>query len=240
MSSLESRTITSYDVLKTVGVITFILDHLGLYLWPEAEMLRVLGRLSPPIWFFLIGFSNSRDVPFAWVFWMALGLTVSAALGYAVRPDMLLTLILTRLSLDALGPMLYPRSQFTLAFLVFCTVINPLITPFLQYGSYAWVMVAVGYWVRRDGTTGMTWIAAALFGYFAIQSFNFDFNEAEILVFVGGMVCVTAAMMSFNPDAKLVMQSRTGAAIYRFFGHYSLVIFALHLILLKFINYFLQ
>lgn len=238
MSTVESRTITSYDVLKTLGVITFLLDHLGLYFWPEAEMLRVLGRLSAPIWFFLIGYAKTRDVPFAWVFWLAADLMVSAALGMEIRPSILLTLILARLSIDAIGPLLYPRSQFTMAFLMFCLVMNPLVVPFLPYGSYAWALVAVGYWTRRDGITGMSWIAAVLFGYFAIQSFAFDFSEPALLVFVGGMMCVTAALMSFKPDATMVMKSGLSAGLYRFCGHYSLVIFSIHLILFKIIHYF--
>lgn len=240
MKALESRTITAYDVLKTVGVITFLLDHMGLYFWPDAEMLRALGRLSAPIWFFLIGFARTRDVPFSWVFWIAADMTLSAALGYPVQPSVILTLMLVRLSFEYIGPLLYPRSLFTLAFLFFCAVLNPLIEPFLQYGSYAWVLAAVGYWVRRDGITGISWIASVLFGYFAFQCFRFDFSEPAILVFTGGMMCVAAGILSFNPDAKLVMKSRVSAALYRFCGHYSLVIFAIHLMLFKIITVFVQ
>lgn len=241
MNSLESsHTITSYDVLKTVAVITMIFDHVGLYLWPEAEMLRVFGRLSAPLWFFLIGFARTRDVPFSWVFWLGIDLSVSAALGLEIKPNVLLTLMLIRLSLDALAPLLYPRSRFTMAFVMFCVVMMPLVQPLLEYGSYAWLLAAVGYWIRRDGMTGITWMTAVLFGYFALQSFSFGFNEAEILVFVGGMMCIAAAIIPFNPDASLRLQSATLAGIYRFCGQYSLIIFAVHLIILKILWFFVH
>ena len=62
MSSIKSNYVTSYDILKTIAVVLVILDHVGFYVLPEVEFLRVLGRLCVPIWFFLIGFANTREI----------------------------------------------------------------------------------------------------------------------------------------------------------------------------------
>ncbi len=235
----DARTVTNYDVLKTLAVFLMIADHVGLYLYPDFEMLRVLGRLSLPIWFFLIGFARSRDVPFAWIFWMGVDLGLSAGLGLPVHPNMLLTLALVRLSLDALTPLLYPRSRFTIAFGVFALILMPLTQPILDYGSYAWPLAAIGLWARKDGTTGLGWMAAVLFGYFAVESLNFQLNDPQMLIFAGGLVCLLPLLACFNGDGRMRL-SGWSAAIFKFFGAYSLVFYALFLIALKILWFFVH
>lgn len=231
--------VSNYDVLKTLAVFLMICDFIGLYLYPQFEMLRVLGRLSVPIWLFLIGFARSRDVPFAWIFWMGVDLGLSAGMGLPVKPNMLLTLALVRLSLDALDPLLYPRSRFTIAFGVFALVLMPLTGPLLEYGSYAWLLAAVGLWVRRDGTGGIGWMAAVLFGYFAVESLNFGLNDARMLIFAGGLICLLPLLACFDEDAR-VRLAGWSAATFRFFGAYSLVFYALFLIAMKILWFYLH
>ena len=45
--------ITSYDLFKTLAVATMLIDHVGIYFFPDELWFRVIGRLSFPIWLFL-------------------------------------------------------------------------------------------------------------------------------------------------------------------------------------------
>lgn len=236
----DSRLINSYDVLKTVGVMLMILDHIGLYLYPDMEMLRVIGRLAAPIFLFLIGFARTRDTPFAWVVWIALDMMISYAVGMAPKPNILLTLMLVRLSLDYIEQLLYPRTRFTIAFLVFAFFAGHLIDPFIEYGAVAWPLAALGFWARRDGFAGITWMAAVFFGYFAQQSLKFDFSEGGMLVLAGGLMCLCPLLGCFDPDAKMRLKTGALAAVYRFCGGYSLAIYALHLMALKILWFFVH
>jgi hypothetical protein len=225
--------ITSYDVLKTLAVFLMIVDHVGFFFYPDIEMLRVIGRLSAPIWFFLIGFARARDVPFSWMFWFVTDLVLSVSLGFEAKANVLLTLALVRLSLDAIGPLLIPRNHFTIAFFVFALVLTPLSQNWLDYGAYAWPLAAIGYWARTDGTKGWPWMAAVLFGYFAIESLHFDFSDAAMIVFAGGLVCLMALLATFDPNARMRVSTGWTAALYHFCGHYSLIIYVLHFMALK-------
>lgn len=236
----ERHLITSYDVLKTVGVILMILDHIGLYLYPDVEMLRVIGRLAAPIFLFLIGFARTRDLPFAWVFWVAADMMVSAAVGIAPRANILLTLLLVRLSLDYITPLLYPRSRFTIAFLFFCFAVAPLVDPFLEYASIAWPLAAVGLWARKDGIAGIKWMAGVFFAYFVYEALKFDFSDPGLLVMAGGIMCLCPLLAYFDPNAKLRLNTKAAAAVYRFCGRHSLLIYALHLIGLKILWFFVH
>jgi len=50
--------------LKWIAVILTIIDHVGFFLFPQYRILRIIGRLSFPIFAFLIanGYSYTRDV----------------------------------------------------------------------------------------------------------------------------------------------------------------------------------
>lgn len=65
--SLESREekfgLNSF-ALKMIALITMIIDHIGAVLFPEILILRIIGRISFPIYGFLVteGFFHTRDV----------------------------------------------------------------------------------------------------------------------------------------------------------------------------------
>ena len=51
------------DILKTVAIILMIIDHIGYYFFPENYWFRAIGRACVPVWFFLIGYANTRELP---------------------------------------------------------------------------------------------------------------------------------------------------------------------------------
>ena len=46
--------IISGSTLKIIGCILMLIDHIGYHLYPKIEILRIIGRLSMPIFAFLI------------------------------------------------------------------------------------------------------------------------------------------------------------------------------------------
>ena len=94
-------TVTSYDVWKTLAVLLMIIDHIGAYFLPDEQGLRILGRLCVPIWFFLVGYAQSRDL--SWRLWAGVAiLSISNYIGgQPIFPlTILATIIFIRLILD--------------------------------------------------------------------------------------------------------------------------------------------
>lgn len=50
------------DLLKTLAIITMIVDHFGLYFFPEYSMMRVIGRMAMPLFCFFAGY-NFNNYP---------------------------------------------------------------------------------------------------------------------------------------------------------------------------------
>src|SRR5688572_7578244 len=51
-----------YDLLKFIALAVMIVDHVGLFLLPDAEFLRAVGRVAFPSFLFLVGYSGSGRV----------------------------------------------------------------------------------------------------------------------------------------------------------------------------------
>lgn len=45
------------DLLKTLAVISMLIDHIGLYFFPELDLMRMIGRTSMPIFCFFAGYN---------------------------------------------------------------------------------------------------------------------------------------------------------------------------------------
>ena len=50
---MNSTTGLSNDRLKIIAVVAMVIDHIGSYLFPNAVMLRIIGRISFPIFAFM-------------------------------------------------------------------------------------------------------------------------------------------------------------------------------------------
>lgn len=50
----QQRFALSGNQLKLIAMLTMTLDHVGLYLLPKVELLRILGRLSLPVYAYMI------------------------------------------------------------------------------------------------------------------------------------------------------------------------------------------
>lgn len=50
------------DLLKTLAIIAMIIDHIGLYLYPDLIILRIIGRTAMPVFCFFAGY-NFHDKP---------------------------------------------------------------------------------------------------------------------------------------------------------------------------------
>ena len=52
-----ARTSNYQDILKIIAIICMIIDHIGLYFFPETWILRAVGRYAFPVFCFFAGFN---------------------------------------------------------------------------------------------------------------------------------------------------------------------------------------
>src|SRR5262245_51986648 len=97
------KDLTSYDLLKAEAVIIMIVDHIGFYFYPDQLWYRAVGRIGFPIWFFLVGYAQSRDISPKLVGGALILLVANMFAGMSIFPmNALVTIMLMRLALDGI------------------------------------------------------------------------------------------------------------------------------------------
>ncbi len=237
------KDLTSYDFLKSLVVLTMVIDHIGVFFFPEQMGWRVVGRLSLPIWMFLIGCSNSRDIT-PMLYWGAVVLFVSdIVFGQGIFPlNILVTIMLVRVLIDYVIQFTLSSFQnmflgvLALAILVFPTLFM------FEYGTQALLFAMFGYMVRNQKKIGfsneaiLVFMFVALFVYAAFQKITIGFDTIEFYTMAAGALLVNLVLSGFEPKLYPDLSKRLPTfliELLKLTGRHTLEIYVIHLVLFK-------
>ncbi|MEM6811341.1 MAG: TraX family protein [Pseudomonadota bacterium] len=241
--------LTSYDFLKTLAVITMIIDHLGYYIFPDQPEWRAIGRMSLPIWMFLVGYANTREIPS--IIWIG-GFIIVAANFIAghqlLALNILFTVAIVRYLIDLfMDVSLGNREYFSLTIMTLFLLVFPTIFLF-EYGTLAILWAMAGYMLRHQEKIGWKdkYIAAffilVTIIYVAYQSIFFQFAIENFFIMAS---CVaTSAYFLFNFKREtydIWTQKLPGfiSQIIKFCGRRTLEIYVFHVVLFLGISFYL-
>ncbi len=241
-----TKDITSYDLLKTFAVIFMLIDHTGHYFFEGDLWWRVAGRMCVPVWFFLIGYARSRDLgPRLWVGAVVLVL-VSGVTGENMLPvNILGTMLVVRLVIDQVMLRSQAHEQALWQVSVFLFLLSFPTSYLFEYGSLAIIMAMFGWLVRHQYEYPQGVQQTHYYFFFAYAAFiflqviAFDFRGNEVIVLAGGILAIMFLLMFFRP----VTFPGTGQGVkgvllapVRFMGRWTLEIYVVHLVFLKFLG----
>lgn len=226
--------LSTHQLLKLAALVIMTVDHLGAFLYPDAMEWRAFGRLSFPIWFFLVGHAldyHARADIYLWALVLA---ALSPLLGLTVFPlNSLLTILLVQRLLvvaerhDWLTH--YPWTVLAASFLLLIPTML-----FSEYGSAAFLYAFMGHAVRRGqagrwGTGAI--MAAAFFAYVAHTALLFTFTRTEWMLVLAGVAAVTLGLRHFRYrrfDAPPLLARPIG-----FVSHHSMQYYVAHRVVLQ-------
>lgn len=246
MKKVLPANLTSYDFLKFTALALMIVDHIGYYFDPDDLWIRAVGRLSAPIWLFLIGFARSRD--FSARMWIGIAVLVvtNYIVGAGILPvTILATMLLCRAALDPLMDRLKlkPEALYPICAVLF--ILTFLTFPVVEYGSEVMMTVMLGYMTRNRGAIPydksefiqfavLAGLAHAFFQ--AIIFFPFDVTQK---IFVGiTLTAVMLALTRFKAEEYPALTSKMPHPVVWFFqlcGRRTLEIYVIHLVLFRFL-----
>ena len=141
------------ELLKWIAIITMTVDHVGAVLYPEFEVLRLLGRLSFPLFAYLLilGMENTRNIRnyFTRLFIFALISQVPFFLAIDYGPFELLNIFFT-LSFGLLFLTFFKKGSA----LAFVPLFASFILPF-DYGIYGIAMIGCMYILTKNTKLGV-------------------------------------------------------------------------------------
>lgn len=242
-TKILTRDLTSYDLLKTFAVLMMIIDHVGCFLFPDEDWLRVLGRLCVPVWFFLIGYANTREIPTKFVVGAFLVVCAGFISGLPVFPvNVLFTLMLCRLLVDRV--MSFSLKSKVRLWSVFAVLVLLIFPSYLMtdYGTHGLILAMFGYLVRWSGQDEQRkklvfqYMIASIMVFGVFQQLAHGFDTTQFAVMVVGILVVHMVLLNFRmrtwrkPEGLL---PASAFGLVQICGRYTLEIYVIHLIILN-------
>lgn len=235
--------LTSYDLLKSLALILMFVDHVGYFFFPDESWFRVIGRLSVPVWFFLIGYANAREVQSViWIGAIVVALSAIVSGEYLLPMNILVSLALARLWIDRIvaGALQSYESFAGMFFLLFFLSFPSMFL--FEYGTMAFMFTVIGFLRRHK--EGLNINRLALFGFVAIASIFYtvvsglliiDLNYAQLWFLLGGMFCLIVLLFNFEAREFTGASKALGRAIkpFQLMGRHTLFIYVVHLLVFR-------
>lgn len=240
--SLLTHNITSYDLLKTFAVIVMIIDHVGLFFMPDQTWLRSIGRLSYPIWFFLIGFSSRRNVPKEFLYSALILQVFNYIAGIPqLALNILLTIALIRLIINKAAlsflnrPDIFWTINIGLLFLIIPTSI------LFEYGTQGLICAVFGHLIANKDKLDNKSLIITYFGFTLVtcvmsQQFFMLFPQAQLSFMGIATFCLLLVLYNFKSVELLHLTEKLPKVFVKTLhltGRYTLEIYVVHLALFK-------
>ncbi len=230
--------LNSHDVIKFTALVLMLIGHVGGFLYPETQEFRLVGRFAFPLFLFLVGYALKyefrRDIALA-----AVAVVVADLLmGYPPFPlTILVTIMLTRMILLAMQKKKILEGKELWAWFVLLFVLWIPSSLLLDYGSFAVMFAVCGYLVRkkRKDWQAKTFYGLTLLSYLAVQSYSFDFNIWQMALLATGMLGGGYLLMRYYHFQVFNVKGWEFVPV-MFAARYALIIYALHVIVFKFIS----
>ncbi len=235
-----STDITAHDLLKTFAIITMIIDHIGYFFYPQIEELRLIGRLSAPVWFFLLGYAMNQKLElrlWVWAFILFAG-TGYMKSGMGMLPlNILLMFLFTRATLSY--TMALSTKSFERLFGIFwvCLLLMIPSMALVEYGTLGFLFAMAGYMTRRKDTlehisdtqlNGFMVLAILAYGFNMWWQFGFETINGVMLLIL--LACMCLSLLHFTARTFPANQGLLKIIKYPLFltGRRTLEIYVLH------------
>lgn len=246
MSILRYKTasLTTYDLVKTLAIVLMILDHIGYFFYPDNHWFRVVGRACVPMWLFLVGYAQTRDVSRRLWLWGGAVVVANFVFGGPLFPlNIIFSILFIRLMLDKIAGVAFRNWEFlTYTVIALCVLYIPTMILF-EYGTAGLMLAMCGYAIRNMTMLPISIVTQRVFiifavGFYALASDllfrKFTVMESQAMYFLVGL---SALMMYFFKPLELIWATRKLPGIIvgmlQFTGRYTLEIYVIHLIAFK-------
>ena len=254
----KSLPVDNTDWLKTVAIILVSIDHFGYFFVDNAEWWSVLGRMAAPVFFFLIGFAQSRTIPARWIL-LGVFLTVLESWNANwswVTPNILLSFALVRITRPYVQILILKYRWIMLALLISALLaMLPIAAQMVDFGAEGWLWSLFGLCQRiyvDSGSisvgqkqiqtqkqlprmmtdAGLMRLIACLIAasiYLWQEQVEYEFSEIHVASCIFGIGLMSLILMFFRRGPCSLQPPEPISQTLRFTGRHTLEIYAIQL-----------
>lgn len=240
-SASATGRMSTIDLWKLLAVVLMTVDHYGHFLADDMSIWRAVGRPTVPIWFFLIGFARSRDIPKLWLVLGAILTALDIVYNGGLEDSLiniLFSFALIRLALPHIERVATHSLAALAGLVVLLIALEPYAGAVIEYGSVGWLFALVGLLHRRwldagESTGGAIRIAVGVAAgiYFAWVEYGVhEFPPAELAVFATLLLAVTLGLVLLRPGLAPLRLPEPVAHVIRLAGRATIWLYAIPLI----------
>lgn len=239
------------------------IGHFGYFFVDDADWWSVIGRSAAPAFFFFLGYARSRKVPFLWI-WLGISLTLldSWNTDWAwVSANILISFTIIRLGRSYVKAIILRHSLSAVLLLILILIASsPLAASVVDYGAEGWLwalfgliqrlyvdskaaaetfaetrdMVSTSYPVQWGYMRLLACFVAAFF-YLWQEQLEFLFPPLPLAVTILAVGIMSINLFFFERGPSLVQPPKPIAAVLRFAGRRTLVLYAFPLAIFELI-----
>ena len=257
--AIKPHAVDNADWLKTAAIILVSVGHFGHFFMEDDLWWSVFGRPAAPMFFFLMGYAQSRTVPFRWI-WLGVILTLleSSNAGWTwVAPNILLSFALIRMARPYVQDRVQHHGWAAFALLVSALIaVQPIAEKMVDYGAEGWLWALFGLYQRMyvdgraaTGVDGSAQILAPpaqtmkqnvaimrLLACFVAAVFyvwqeqkEFSFPPIQFTIVILGIGVLSASLSLFRRGPSRIQPPEPVARTLCFIGRHTLEIYAIQL-----------
>ena len=258
-SASAPHAVDNADWLKTAAIILVSVGHIGHFFMDDDLWWGAFGRLAAPMFFFLVGYAQTRTVPLSWI-WLGIILTLleSWNAGWTwVAPNILLSLALIRVARPYVQ--LFVQHHGWVAFALLVTTffaVQPIAAKVFDYGAEGWLWALFGLYQRMyvDGRSAadvdgaarssdppagvmkenvslirLVACVVAVAVYVWQEQREFSFPQLHFAVFILGLGVLSISLCLFRRGPSRIQPPEPIAGALRFIGRRTLEVYAIQL-----------
>jgi len=240
--------VTTTDWWKVAAIVVMLVDHVGLFFFPDDNWWRVIGRATAPIFFFLVGFARTGSVPWTWLVFGAMLTAIDVAKAEDASEwtiNILFNFALIRWALPHVEAWLGDSRLRLVLLLGLLAGLVPVIGDRIEYGTEGWLWALLGLYQRRAAERGTMGAAstrnavAALAGlvYIVTEFFDFGFDLPQAFALAGVIGVETVLLANFRRAVSAHQPPGALRPAIGFLGRRTLEIYALHLLAFEAYDY---
>jgi len=247
------------DWLKTIAIILVVVDHFGYFFMDDPGWWSAFGRMAAPVFFFLMGYAESRIVPFRWL-WLGAILTLLDSWNNDwswMAPNILFSLVFIRIARPYVKTLIQRYSWVAFALLVCALfVMLPIAANIVDYGAEGWLWALFGLCQRLyvDGrsvtsagdtaeslvapaygsivTTNLVRLLACIIAavvYIWQEQEVFLFPQFQLAIVILGVGILSSGLCLFSRGPSRIQPPEPMVGFLRFTGRHTLEIYAIQL-----------
>ena len=228
-----------YDYLKIIALLTMFIDHLWYYVFPEYSFLRVIGRISFPIFLFLVWFSWSYswrwDIPIIGIILWAFSYYIWTSYWFwSIEANILIWITIARFFINIINKKHWARI-FIFSTLFF--IIHPILNKYVDYWSFSFFFVLWWRIAKYHSKYFYFWIVPLILLIVnSIYTFDFwfkqwDFRYLYIIIILFTSFFFGALSLS-KENINMQTQKKRRDSFILWFSKHSLAFYWTHIVVL--------